>query len=168
MKLTAAVLLLFASLLDCVADVTNITNTPWDTTKWTNGVYEIRARVYDAAGNWSLSPGVTVIVSNYVAPPPPPPPPPGDTVKPTVQITSPADGTRVKPSLMVRAVVSDNKGVVNSILLLDGIWAGESSQPTNPYWSMTTTKWKKGEHTLTVVAIDAAKNAGEASVTVIK
>lgn len=89
---------------------------------------------------------------------PPPPPPAPDTVSPSVQIASPAEGATVSgANVNVLVNVSDNVGVVRVDLYVDGLL--KSSATAAPF----TTKWniKKtaaGAHTLECRAYDAAAN----------
>src|SRR5207253_1393038 len=57
----------------------------WNTTTGTNGSYTLQARAYDAAGNVGSSSTITVSVKNSVP----------DVSPPTVQITSPTNGTLI-------------------------------------------------------------------------
>ena len=50
-------------------DTASAYSTTWDTTSYANGVYSIRARARDAAGNFGYSGTNSVSVSNTVAPP---------------------------------------------------------------------------------------------------
>jgi len=59
----------------------------------------------------------------------------------------------------VSTSTSDNVGVVRVELYLDSALAASSTNPS-PQFSLNTTKWQKGTHTLKVLAYDAAGNAG--------
>lgn len=85
-----------------------------------------------------------------------------DTEKPQVAITAPADNTEVDKQVTVKATVTDNVGVVEVQLLVDGQLKANKTSP--PYEFPATLS--DGEHTLKVVAIDGAGNQGEDVVTV--
>jgi len=82
----------------------------------------------------------------------------GDTIGPTVSLTSPVDGGVVTGTVSVSAQASDNVGVAGVQFLLDGAPLGpESTVP--PYaTSWNTATATNGMHTLTAVARDAATN----------
>lgn len=90
----------------------------------------------------------------------------GDTTPPTVSITAPAAGATVSGTVNVTANASDNVGVTQVDVLVDGTVAG--SDTTAPYSvAVDTTKLANGSHTLTARAFDAANNsATSAAVTV--
>jgi len=94
--------------------------------------------------------------------PPPPPPPPADTEPPEVVIDSPASGTTIQSSVTVKTSITDNVGVTEARLFVDGILAETKS--TKPYdFPLTLTT---GSHVLRAVGRDAAGNQGEATVSV--
>jgi hypothetical protein len=82
----------------------------------------------------------------------------GDTVAPTVTVTSPTGGSTVGGTPTVAASASDNVGVAGVQFKLDGANLG-AEDTTSPYavaWNTTTAS--NGTHTLTAVARDAAGN----------
>src|SRR5580765_6127319 len=125
-----------------------------------NGTYNLTAVARDAAGNTRTSAAVTVTIAN--APPPPPP----DTTRPTVSITSPANGATVKGTVSVSANASDNVGVVGVQFFGDGVALGAEDLSAPYSISVDTTNSSDGQHTLTAVARDAAGNTTTAAVTV--
>ena len=90
----------------------------------------------------------------------------GDTVAPTVSLTSPASGATVSGSLAVTANASDNVGVTRVDVFVDGTLAG--SDATAPFSvTVDTTTLSNGSHAISAKAFDAANNAGtSAAVTV--
>src|SRR5205823_1679741 len=83
----------------------------------------------------------------------------GDTTAPTTSITAPANGATVSGTTTVSATASDNVGVTQVELYLDGVL--QSTDTTSPYsWSWNTTAAVNGAHLLTSKAYDAAGNAG--------
>jgi hypothetical protein len=89
----------------------------------------------------------------------------GDSVAPSVTVTSPAAGASLSGVVTVRATATDNVGVVNTVLQIDG--GTRATASIAPYqWALDTTTVANGSHTITVLAYDAAGNVGAASVTV--
>ena len=131
----------------------------WDTSSYTNGSYNLQARAYDAAGNMGSSAFTTVTIQNVTL----------DVIAPTVQITSPTNGTAVAgKSMKVYATANDNVGVTLVRLLVDGkVYA--SSASASPVFTWQTSKLTRGSHFLQAVAFDAAGNSTRsAAVTVYK
>jgi Bacterial Ig domain len=88
------------------------------------------------------------------------PPPPGDTLPPTVGITSPADGSQVRrnDTVTITASVSDNVGVARVEFSVNGVLRCTDTAP--PY----TCAWRVPNsagvtQTLTAKAYDGAGNA---------
>lgn len=138
------------------------TSFSWDTTTCPNGSCTLAAKAYDSAGNVGTSAPVTVSVNN--APPPPPPTP--DTLAPTVQVTSPTNGTKVAKSAMVASSASDNVGVTRLDMLVDGKLYKSSSTGSLSF-SWNTSKLGRGSHTLQGVAYDAAGNCTRSAVVTV-
>jgi thermitase len=122
----------------------------WDTLACADGTHTLHATGYDSAGNAGASADVSVTVQNTVA---------TDTIAPTAQITSPAEGTVVGRTQKFYVVASDNVGVTRVELYLDGALA-TSSTSSAPMFNLNTKTWAKGAHTLQSLAFDAAGNAG--------
>lgn len=129
----------------------------WDTTKHANGSYNLAAYAYDAAGNVGTASPVTVSVTNVA-----------DTVPPSVNITSPANGSTVGKKVTVKATASDNKGVSRIELWVDGALKNTVTSGTSLSWNWNTVSVAKGTHTITVKAYDAAGNTGTSSIAVNK
>lgn len=124
----------------------------WDTTGLANGMHTLHSLAYDSAGNTGASSDVSVDVENNVAVS-------TDTTPPMAQISSPIPGSIVKRSQKIYTATSDNVGVVRVELYLDNALAA-SSTTSSPTFTLNTTKWSKGTHTLEALAYDAAGNAG--------
>lgn len=124
----------------------------WDTTGLANGLHTLHSLAYDSAGNTGASSDVTVDVENNVAVS-------TDTTPPIAQISSPIPGSIVKRSQKIYTATNDNVGVVRVELYLDNALAA-SSTTSSPTFTLNTTKWSKGTHTLKALAYDAAGNAG--------
>ena len=102
----------------------------------------IEVRGYDAAGNYGYSRW-----GYYV-----------DNTPPTVEITSPTNGSTVKQTISVAVTASDaTSGVTKVDCYVDGVSFGTAS--ATPYACTLDTKpLSRGTHTLTAVATDAAGN----------
>ena len=83
---------------------------------------------------------------------------PGDTTPPTVAVTTPVAGTRVKGTVTISANATDNVGVAGVQFKLDGVNLGAAvtAPPYTIAW--TTTATTNGTHVLSAVAQDAAGN----------
>ncbi len=131
----------------------------WDTSSL-GGSATLMARAWDAAGNSSNSPTVTVTIGT--APPPQP-----DTIPPTVTISKPGNGSQVKGNVGVAAKASDNVRVASLTLYLDGVMTA-TGNAASISWQWNTKKAANGEHTISAVAKDAAGNSATTTVTVTK
>jgi len=130
----------------------------WDTTAYPDGSYTLQACAYDLAGNMGSSAPITVSVQNVVTTP--------DITPPTVQITSPTNGTTVARSLKIYVAADDDVGVIRVDLLTDGKPFATSSSSL-PVFAWNTGKLRPGPHTLQAVAYDAAGNYRRSSVVTI-
>ena len=123
-----------------------------DTSLRVDGDYVVRAEAEDAAGNVGLSSSVTVTIDNTG---------PGDLIAPTVSLENLP--TTLTGSVTVVATASDDVGVVDVTLLVDGVALG--SDITAPYeYALDTTLLVDGSHTLQASARDAAGNVGQSAV----
>lgn len=92
--------------------------------------------------------------------------PPPDTMPPTCAITSPADGASVGKKVTVVVAASDDVGVARVTLSVDG--ALVQTDAAAPWtFTLNTQKWRRGAHTLTAVAFDAAGNASAPSTVMV-
>lgn len=81
----------------------------------------------------------------------------GDLTPPVVDILSPSSGAALAGSVAVSAEASDNVGVVEVRLMIDGnVVATDSTAPYLMDWD--TAGWANGSHSLRVRALDAAGN----------
>ncbi len=129
------------------------------TTSWPRGACSLQAKAYDAAGNVGVSAKITVYTANNPAP---------DSTPPSVYISAPADGATLYLNTYMSARASDNVGISEVDLYMDGTLIGTSTSAT-PSWYISTTTWSKGPHTLTAQAFDIQKNsAWSAPITVYK
>lgn len=107
-----------------------------------------------STGHWNLA-AVEVLASTYTAPPP-------DRTAPSVKLTEPAAGARLRGLISVGATAADNVGVTAVRFAVDGKpVATDTSPPFTMVWD--TKKWTKGKHTLSAEATDAARNTGRST-----
>ena len=87
-----------------------------------------------------------------------------DSSPPSASISDPADGATVSGTIDVQSTASDDTGVTEVELYLDGALAGKDTSA--PYsFSLDTTSLSDGPHWLFARAYDAAGNYGTAGVT---
>jgi hypothetical protein len=138
----------------------NVPNSPYTTTlntkNYSNGSHVIKATAFDGQNNQTSS-TATVTFSNVI-----------DTTPPTISITSPASGTKVRNTVKIYVNATDNVGVTKVELYVDGSLTKASS--TAPF----TTNWDPrsattGNHTIYCKAYDAAGNTtNSASIILVK
>lgn len=130
----------------------------WDTSKVANGMANLVAVAYDAAGNSKTSTTVSVNVANNVV---------ADTTPPVVAIVNPGNGSKVSGMVAVGVSASDNAGnsALKQTLYVDGKLVASSTGASLSY-NWNTRKASSGTHTLKAVAQDAAGNQSTASIQV--
>ena len=128
----------------------------WDTFTMPIGPHTILVRAYDASNNIGSS-SVSVGVQNSVN---------ADTVAPTVNISSPANGATVRNTIKIYVASADQVGVTKVELFLDGAPFASSTSPT-PVFNWNTRYAAKGAHTLQAYAHDAAGNIGASNLTTV-
>ena len=126
----------------------------WNTTSVKNGSYAVAAVARDTSGNKATG-SVAVTVSNVVAAPP------------TVTITNPLNGAKVKGTVTVSATASGGTKIMGVQFKLDGNTLGNelTSAPYRVTWN--STQVANGAHTITATARDSAGLQASASVGVI-
>lgn len=88
-----------------------------------------------------------------------------DSVKPSVAVVSPKNGSTVKGTVTIKGIASDNVGVTGLNLRVDDKWV--TNDKTAPYsFSLNTTAYDDGKHTIVLRASDKAGNSADASVSV--
>jgi len=89
--------------------------------------------------------------------------PGADTVPPTTSITSPSSGATVSGTVVVNATASDNVGVTQLQILIDGSVVASNANSTSLSFNFNTTSLPNGSHTILSKAFDAAGNVGTSS-----
>lgn len=90
-----------------------------------------------------------------------------DTTPPTTLISSPANGATVSGTVTVNASASDNVGVTQMQLFIDGTLVASNTTATSLSFSWSTLSVPDGSHTIVSKASDAAGNVGtSATITV--
>jgi hypothetical protein len=126
----------------------------WDTSPLTRGDYNISVKAIDAAGNQEVSENLAVTVA-------------GDTIAPTVSLSTPANNASANGSVIISASANDNVGVTRVEIYLDGSLVLSSSQSFASYnWNTVTAS--NGGHVLSAKAYDAAGNSGVSSSVAVK
>ncbi|MGV7235415.1 MAG: S8 family serine peptidase [Nitrosomonadaceae bacterium] len=126
----------------------------WDTTNESNGNVSMTAIATDASGNEAASAAVDVTVENL-----------SDTEAPVVAITSPAEGETIGGKfLSFSSTASDNVGVAEIVLSLDGNVVGTCSGVTKCDVNVRSRKISDGSHTIKAVARDARGNESQTTV----
>lgn len=128
----------------------------WDSTKSRDGAAQLVAYAYDATGNYSASSAIVVNVKNTV-----------DTVSPAVVISNPVNGSKVGLKATISASSTDNVGVANTSLYIDGNLVSSVAGGSLSF-SWNTRKVSVGLHTISVKAVDTSGNATTNSVQVSK
>ena len=86
-----------------------------------------------------------------------------DTTPPTTSISSPANGATVSGTVTVNATASDNVGVTQMQLFIDGTLVASNTSATSLSFSWSTPSVANGSHTIVSKAFDAAGNVGTSS-----
>jgi subtilisin family serine protease len=134
----------------------------WNSAGVANGMNNLVAIAYDAAGNVATSSTVSVNVSNAA------PAVVADTTAPVVAITNPTSGA-VSGTVNVTVNASDNSGAagINMSVYIDGQLKASGAGSSLSY-SWNTRKLASGTHTVQAVAKDAAGNTSITSVQVTR
>jgi hypothetical protein len=116
----------------------------WDSTAVADGPHGIATSAYDAAGNSSVSPVVTITTDN---------------TPPAVAVAAPAAGALVSGNVALGATVSDASGISRVDYYLDGsvLIASSTASPFSAAWSSATAA--DGVHSLSARASDLAGNS---------
>ncbi|WEN43590.1 Thermitase [Thauera sp. GDN1] len=135
----------------------------WDSTKVADGSATLTAYAYDAAGNYA-SKSVSVTVANATAQKTQTT---TDTLAPVATISNPAASSKVSGQVTVQGKATDDVGVRQMRLSIDGKLVASATSGSLSYrWN--TNKLAAGSHTILLEAFDAAGNRGSKSITVTK
>jgi len=136
------------------SDTTSPYSIAWNSKNVGNGVHTLQARAYDAAGNVATSGGVQITVAN-------------DAIAPTVAIVSPLNGSSVSRVVTVSVAASDNVGVANLTLSIDGVQVAVVSNGASLAYTWIV-PWGGGTMTATLLAraTDAAGNTSTSTINV--
>lgn len=143
-----------------IATVTG--NSYSDTGLAPNTAYSYNVTAIDAAGNSSQFSNTVNVTTSA---PPPLIVAEGDTVLPIVNVTAPANNSKVGYVTYVTATASDNKGVTKMEVYVDGRLVSSTTTGSINY-SWVSYYAPAGVHNITVKAYDAAGNVGQGSVSV--
>ena len=132
----------------------------WNSAGVANGMANLVAHAYDAAGNVAASLPVAVNVANNVAPLL------KDTTAPRLRIANPTSG-RVSGNVTVSTSADDDSGAagIRQFLYVDGVLVAKGTGSSMAY-SWNSRKAAKGTHTIQATAMDAAGNSTTTSVNV--
>jgi hypothetical protein len=147
---------LYANNALVASDITSPYGFSLDTSKY-SGTVTLEARAYDAAGNTGTSSPVSLSVSN-------------DTQAPTVSILSPSSSSTVGGTVTVSVSAMDDAKVASITLTIDGKIVATSYGTSLKYsWNVPRVRGKQSSSsTITARALDAAGNAGSASIRVTR
>lgn len=137
----------------------------WDSKTVVNGMTNLVATAYDAAGNAGNSAPVSVAVSNVATTTTTTP----DTSAPTVVISNPKNGARVTGMVSIGVTSTDNNGTsgIRDSLYINGKMVATAIGGTLSY-NWNTRKLAAGTYAVQAVATDAAGNTTSQAVTVTK
>jgi thermitase len=132
----------------------------WDSTRVANGMSNLVATAFDAAGNSGTSAIVAVNVANVVI---------ADTTPPSVTISNPTNGAKVNGNVSVSVAASDNSGAagITQTLMINGKTVATATGGTLSY-NWNTRKLATGTYSVQAVARDAAGNVTTQAVQVTK
>lgn len=154
--------------LKCVAEGTTIRAKTWDTSTTEPSVWdlEVTDATYSSGrvGTFLYGDGDTVRLDDYRLGPDVA----GDVTDPVVQVLSPADGAAISDSATVEVQATDDVGVTQVELLIDGAVAGSLTSPdTDGIYRFNETFDTSGRYELSARATDAADNIGDSAVVTV-
>jgi|GEM_PF-3723794 len=142
----------------CLAGISGTACTGWNVDGLGSGAHLLEAKAYDAAGNVG-SAGVSVTVGTTSV----------DTAPPSLSVKAPGNGSTVSGKISVSSSATDNVGVTWMETKIDGsTYASGITDSLNFTWNVASKYVKKGAHTITYTAKDAAGNIATKSITVYK
>jgi Bacterial Ig domain/IPT/TIG domain len=118
-------------------------------------LYHFRVRSTDANGNNAASQDMTFATA-------------GDTIPPTVSITSPAANATLAGSVIVAANATDNIAVASVQFKVDNANTGAAITSAPYNYSLNTTTLSNGNHIITALAADTSGNTATSSGVAVK
>jgi thermitase len=133
----------------------------WDSSQVVNGMNNLSAVAYDAAGNQATSAAVAVNVSNSVTVAT------IDTVAPTVKISNPVNGAKVGGTVSIKVAASDNAGIagLSQKLYINERLVAQTTGGSLSY-SWNTRKEAGTSFTVKAVVVDKSNNVSTQAVQV--
>ena len=125
-----------------------------DTSAYASGSHTLTARATDSSGNQATTSRTVTFGAA------------ADTQLPTVTITSPAEGATVTGAITVSGTGSDNVSLSTVELRVDGNPYQLASGTTSWTFTLDTSAYASGSHTLTARATDSSGNQATTSRTV--
>ena len=126
----------------------------WDPGEDNDGVRVLICKAYDAAGNVTASPAVSVTLKY-------------DNIAPAIAIISPISGTLVNGMVNVTVAATDNVKVKKVQLVVDGKYIGQNlAYPYTNVWNSSTAT--AGTHTIFCKAFDDNGNIGVSKTVTVK
>lgn len=130
----------------------------WDTTTVTDGTYTLTAKAFDEANNVGTSINASVTVNNV---------PSADTINPVITSFNLIDGMRIERRQEVNVLTTDNVGVTQITLIINGEQVAVSNSDTLNYsWYTRQRGSRESTHIVTTIATDQAGNSAKETVTV--
>ncbi len=124
----------------------------WNTNSWQDGKYTLTIKVYDT-DNLSSQQEFTVYIDNI------------DSL-PSVNITNLQNGTTLQNTVEIQATVSDDKGISKIELYLDNNLIYQQNNSSSISYTIDTTNYPDGSHTIKVVAYDTVNQQATSQITV--
>jgi thermitase len=137
------------------SDTTSPYQFNWDSLSVPDSAVSLTLRAVDTAG-LVKSVSISVNVRNTA-----------DTLAPVVSISNPTSGAILKSNTTIQASASDNVGVVQMILFVDGVQKASSATGSISY-SLNVKKLSTGAHTIRVDARDSSGNLGTKTISFSK
>lgn len=125
-----------------------------------SGYYTIEAKAFDTSGNASLADTVQIVIEEPIVETP-------DSLPPLVSILSPSSGSTLQKKTIVTASASDENGVVEMKVYVDGSVKATKAAGSLT-WRWNTRKVSKGTHTIRIEAKDSFGNVGFEEIVVYK
>lgn len=91
---------------------------------------------------------------------------PTETVPPSLELTSPGDDSKLRPSFSVVATASDETAMDGLTVLVDGVMVAASTTPQGTTYTIPVADVAEGAHTLEVQAVDLAGNVTKKQVAI--